>query len=251
MHLQSLILLAAAAAQTVSAYTVRGFLDPTPPSSSSQILPKLSYAPSIEITLRSSTAYHKTFLQSAPVSASSSDAEQLSGFAFVNVSEGSYQLRVNCIEHIFPVLRVDVGENEVEVFLTHPGNDWTVTGARQPYPVELKPVGKAVYYQVREGFNVLKLFKNPMLIISLFTLVMVFVLPKMMENMDPEQLKELQEQQSKSVPPTLTNPMNFDMASYLAGKSSSSSSGESAAGASSSSASGSESAKGQARSRKH
>ena len=41
----------------------------------------------------------------------------------------------------------------------------------------------------------MSLFANPMLLMSLFTLGMVFVMPKLMGSMDPEMLKEIQEQQ--------------------------------------------------------
>lgn len=145
MQYKSLLLFIATLAQA-SAYTVRGFLDPFAPASSSSSPPiPLKYASSTEITLRSSTESYKTFLQAASLPVESSD---LTAFAFVNVTEGSYQLSVNSINHVFPVLRVDVAENEVLVYLSHRGNDWSVTGPRQPYPIELKPLGMAVYYQV-------------------------------------------------------------------------------------------------------
>ncbi|KAK9235499.1 hypothetical protein V1525DRAFT_427787 [Lipomyces kononenkoae] len=198
--------------QTVSAHSLRGFLDST--VSNGRLL---TFSPSTEVVLRSAEAKYKTYVRADGTS-----------FVFLNVTAGSYALSVNSAEHVFPTLRVDVATADVEVFLTHPGNEWSFKGPRQPYPIELRPFGPAVYYQYREGFNVLKLFKNPMLMISLLTLGMVFVLPKIMDSMDPEQLKEIQQEQAKSVPSALANPMNFDVASYLAGKASGPSSGSSA-----------------------
>ncbi|KAK9365590.1 hypothetical protein V1509DRAFT_632793 [Lipomyces kononenkoae] len=198
--------------QTVSAYSLRGFLDSTVSNG-----PPLTFSPDTEIILRSAEAKYNTYVRA--------DGQS---FVFLNVSEGAYALSIKSAEHIFPTLRVDVAETDVEVFVSHPGNEWSFKGPRQPYPIELRPFGPAVYYQYREGFNILKLFKNPMLMISLLTLGMVFVLPKIMDSLDPEQLKEIQQEQAKTVPSALANPMNFDVASYLAGKSS----GPSASGSS-------------------
>jgi hypothetical protein len=50
-----------------------------------------------------------------------------------------------------------------------------------------------------------------MILITGFSLIMVFVMPKMMENMDPEALKELQQQQANQ--PKLEMP---DVSSYMA-----------------------------------
>ncbi|KAK9242653.1 hypothetical protein V1506DRAFT_546845 [Lipomyces tetrasporus] len=213
-------------AHTVSAYSLRGFLDSTIANGR-----PLTFSPTTEVVLRSAEAKYKSYIRA--------DGES---FVFLNVTAGSYVLSVNSIEHAFPTLRVDVAENEVEVFLAHRGNEWGFKGARQPYPIELKPFAPAVYYQYREGFNVLKLFKNPMLLIGLLTLIMVFVLPKMMDSLDPEQLKEIQQQQAKSVPSAIANPMNFDVASYLAGKT---------AGPSTSASTSQSKSAGSARSRKH
>ncbi|KAK9358268.1 hypothetical protein V1504DRAFT_300692 [Lipomyces starkeyi] len=201
-------------AHSVSAYSLRGFLDSTVANGL-----HLTYSPTTEVILRSADAKYKAYIRADGMS-----------FVFLNVTAGSYALSVNSVEHVFPTLRVDVAESDVEVFLTHRGNEWDFKGPRQPYPIELKPFSPVVYYQYREGFNILKLFKNPMLIVSLLTLGMVFVLPRIMDSLDPEQLKEIQQQQAKSVPSAIANPMNFDVASYLAGKSS----GPSASGSSAS-----------------
>jgi hypothetical protein len=56
-----------------------------------------------------------------------------------------------------------------------------------------------------------------MVLIALFTLVMIVMLPKLMDQMDPEFKAELEAQQRKGG----VNPaVNFDVASFLAGTSS-------------------------------
>ena len=47
---------------------------------------------------------------------------------------------------------------------------------------------------------------NPMVIMSLVSVGIMFVMPKMMANMDPEQLKEMQEMQKGGMMEMLTNP---------------------------------------------
>ncbi|KAK9461369.1 uncharacterized protein V1516DRAFT_675770 [Lipomyces oligophaga] len=194
----------------VKAATLRGTLETAP---------GIKYDPSMtKITLRSSTAIHTTTLKRS---------SSIAAFAFPNVTIGSYMLYVSNPDHIFPVLRVDISDADVAIYQAHRGNDWTVTGPRVAYPIELKPIGPAVYYVPRESFNVLKLFKNPMLLVSLVTLVMVFVMPKMLNSLEPEQLKDLQERHSKNQAVLNNrNPMNFDIASYLAGKTAESTSSE-------------------------
>ncbi|KAK9479454.1 hypothetical protein V1514DRAFT_327959 [Lipomyces japonicus] len=199
---------------SVSAYTLRGrLIDPTNADTINGRVP-ITFKPSTSIHLQSSAVSHATLLKSDKTS-----------FTFLNVSEGSYLLSVNSIEQVFPNLRVDVKPGAVEVFITYRGNEWDVKGARQPYPIELKPIHPAVYYQFREGFNVFKLFKNPMLLLSLFSLLMVFVLPKIKDSIDPEELAKIQQEQLKKAQSrsqatqSVPNPLNFDVASYLAGRS--------------------------------
>lgn len=45
------------------------------------------------------------------------------------------------------------------------------------------------HFEKREGMKVGGMFKSPMTIIMVFSMVMMFFLPKMMENLDPEQLE--------------------------------------------------------------
>ncbi|KAK9471810.1 uncharacterized protein V1510DRAFT_403856 [Dipodascopsis tothii] len=202
-----LVLLAALCAlcHTAAAYTLRGHLQ-APGGAEPLALP-----PQTTVTLRSAAGALSTTVRADMA------------FAFVDVSVGSYILDVDAIDLLFPSLRIDVSAGDVEVYLFYRGNPWEIKGPRQPYPIELQPYRPAEYYQYREGFNVLKLFKNPMLLVSVVSLVMVFVLPKLMENMDPEALKELQA--DTATPNAITSAMNFDVASFMAGKAADSSAG--------------------------
>eukprot|EP00727_Mastigamoeba_balamuthi_P009950 m51a1_g5578 hypothetical protein (222) ;mRNA; r:624257-625127 len=50
----------------------------------------------------------------------------------------------------------------------------------------------AEYFQVRVPYDYTSLFKSPMIIMMGVSVLMMFVLPKLMANMDPEELKQMQ-----------------------------------------------------------
>ena len=56
-------------------------------------------------------------------------------------------------------------------------------------------VAKPVFFEKREGFKIGSILMNPMAIMMGVTLLIMAVMPKMMANMDPEQLKEMQQMQ--------------------------------------------------------
>ncbi|KAF3912939.1 hypothetical protein AA313_de0210423 [Arthrobotrys entomopaga] len=148
------------------------------------------------------------------------------GFKFQAVSPGSYLLEVNCRTHIFPAMRVDVStDGLVEIYQTFRGNEWSNKGERKPHPVDFFPAKASEFYLNREGFNPMKLLSNPMILIAIVAIGGMTLMPKMVENMDPETRAEFEKQQQSSM---LANPQNnplqsFDMAGFLAGSSSASS----------------------------
>lgn len=75
-------------------------------------------------------------------------------FIFRNVTAGpSYLLRVECITHTFPPLRVDTEEDAVEIYQTFQGNEWDHRGAKLTYPISIAPTSKPEYYMVRPTFR--------------------------------------------------------------------------------------------------
>ncbi|PMD26483.1 hypothetical protein NA56DRAFT_641196 [Hyaloscypha hepaticicola] len=160
-------------------------------------------------------------------------------FDFRNVSSGSYLLDVHCHTHTFAPLRVDVREvvidevgsdKEVNVWGTFRGNEWNNKGeAVQAQKEEgtwtfgVKVQGGKDYFIERAGFSPLGLLKNPMILIAGFSMLIVFGMPYIMDNMDPELKAEFEERQ-KAQPNPAANPLqNFDAAAWLAGSTSSSS----------------------------
>ncbi|KAF7722516.1 hypothetical protein EC973_003078 [Apophysomyces ossiformis] len=104
-------------------------------------------------------------------------------------------MEVQSIDYIFPQLRVDVQEETVRAAYTGLGLGWDHVGSVVNYPVEWRAKAEAEYFMERQGFNVMGLFKNPMFLMIGFSAVMMFVLPKMMANLDPEAMNEFTQSQ--------------------------------------------------------
>ncbi|EFW98779.1 hypothetical protein CMQ_4631 [Grosmannia clavigera kw1407] len=170
-------------------------------------------------------------------------------------------LSVPCATHFFPPVRVDAvdvvdggaagkpARLVVTASETYRGNDWANRGealvrvdsaaaagassSSSTIPTfVLRPISAQpkAYYTDRSGFSALSILRNPMILIALVTMGIVFGMPYLVENMDPEMRAEWEERQK-------SNPMNslmgagvsgapgggapgtpsFDMAAYLAG----------------------------------
>ncbi|KAH0496302.1 hypothetical protein TgHK011_003673 [Trichoderma gracile] len=217
MNLLLLLLTAtlAAAAQTHLTLSIS-----LPPKPNPFLLPSSTHA-----TLSS---LHKRL--SAPLSA-------VNTFDFHNVSADSYLLDVHCPTDTFLPLRVDVdvgadGEAKVQAWETYRGNEWGNKGEEVPVRSEgatrslaVKAAGPKIFFVERTKFSVLSILKNPMILMGLVTMGIVFGMPYLMENMDPELRAEFEERQKESPMNALManaqggqNPLgNFDMAAYLAG----------------------------------
>ncbi|KAK3397187.1 hypothetical protein B0T20DRAFT_415477 [Sordaria brevicollis] len=183
--------------------------------------------------------------KSAPLSVSNT-------LVFRNVTQGSYLLDIHCPTHAFAPLRVDVapvldgvleeggGHGEVKLQVkaweTYRGNDWDNKGEEAPRQVlkgaggqgvgiGAKVLGEKGYFMERSKFNALSILRNPMILLGLVSMVIIFGMPKLVENMDPEMRAEWEENQKKNPMNALMGgggapaASNFDMAAFLAGTS--------------------------------
>ncbi|RDA87242.1 hypothetical protein CP532_2505 [Ophiocordyceps camponoti-leonardi (nom. inval.)] len=213
-------------------------------------LPPLPNANALPSRTHATVSSQGTHL-SAPLTASNA-------FVFRDLAPGSYLVEVHCPTLAFRPLRVDVGrrdgdagrvrEGEEEggggggggggelaaAWETFRGNDWAnkgealavVRGVVGP-GFELRPLGAKAYFVERPGFSVLGILKSPMILMGLASMLMVFGMPYLMDNMDPEMKAEFEAQQRKGGPvasimggagPASGNPLgDFDMAAFLAG----------------------------------
>lgn len=113
-------------------------------------------------------------------------------FVFHAVMPGSYLLEVHDVHNLWPMVRLDVSaksSGKLRAMLTH--NKFAL-----PFPIQIEPlVVKPSYFEVRPPFQWTSMLMNPMFIMMGVTLLLMVAMPKMMANMDPEQLKELQDMQ--------------------------------------------------------
>lgn len=114
-------------------------------------------------------------------------------FLFPELPSASYLLTVHSRDYFFAPLRVDVtpgGEEEsqsIEAWQTFRGNEWSNKGpsygaGKGSLTILVRAAAPKDFYQVRGGFNLLSFFKNPMILMGLFSVVMIFGMPYLMEN---------------------------------------------------------------------
>jgi len=79
--------------------------------------------------------------------------------------------------------------------LTPSGSQNAVSSGAHQEALEAGTTGTNVYYfQPKKQFNIMGyIMANPMMLMMGFMVVMMVVMPKMMEGMDPEELKKMQE----------------------------------------------------------
>ncbi|RKF63679.1 putative upf0480 protein [Erysiphe neolycopersici] len=160
-------------------------------------------------------------------------------FDFPNVTTGSYLLEINCHSFFFAPLRVDVHDTEdnvngrqdiVEVSGTFRGNEWDNKGENiavhtkndgkeRIFIFEIQMLAAKKYLTERSHFSPLNMLKNPMILMAGLTMIIVFGMPYLMDNLDPELKAEFEERQKPTSGSSgAPNPLqNFDAAAWLAG----------------------------------
>ena len=136
-------------------------------------------------------------------------------FIFTNLEEGEYLLDIHSRDHVFPSLRVDVldpvsilpvhvdgdgvaaekvqQQETVVVYLTHPSNKWDHLGAKiatssaplssnAEVKLAVSALGKREFLEKRQGFDILSFFKNPMILMGVLSMGLVFGMPYLMDN---------------------------------------------------------------------
>ncbi|KAI1306745.1 hypothetical protein EDD11_004671 [Mortierella claussenii] len=134
-------------------------------------------------------------------------------FVFPNVPEGSYLLEVQSPQYIYPTVKLVVTDKEPKAHLVSLGADWSNNDNALPFPLTLSPRAPASYFIPREGFKLSHLFANPMMLMMGFSVLMLFLMPKLMANMDPEAMEEMQGMQDATQMPNFEMP---DIAATLA-----------------------------------
>jgi len=119
-------------------------------------------------------------------------------FVIPNVPAGTYILSVLSPSFSFDGLRIDVQHDVAEIRPYAPGTPLepasTVTLS---HPIILTPRHKHVFFIPRDSFNLLGMLANPMMLMMIAGGGMVFAMPYLTKNMDPESMEELKAQQAK------------------------------------------------------
>lgn len=78
------------------------------------------------------------------------------------------------------------------------------SAAKQPikYPLELSPQATYQYFEQRKGFSIFSLLKNPMAIMMLVSVGLMFLMPKMMADLDPADQEQMKKHMAAQQDPT-------------------------------------------------
>ncbi|KAH9608800.1 hypothetical protein KSS87_005506 [Heliosperma pusillum] len=121
-------------------------------------------------------------------------------FSFYNVPAGTHLIEVAATGYFFSPVRVDVSARnpgKVQASLTETRRALT--------ELSLEPLREEIYYEKREPFSPMSLLKSPMGLMVGFMVIVVFVMPKLMDNVDPEEMRLAQEQMRGQGVPSLAN----------------------------------------------
>ena len=122
-------------------------------------------------------------------------------FTFHDVEPGVYLLDVLSVEHFFSQVKINLPRSASSPIqcleYRYPGD----AKRSISYPLRLVSPGRKQYFEQREAVGLHTLLKNPMLLMVGVTGLMVLVLPKLMENMDPDEVKKMQEQMGAAQDP--------------------------------------------------
>ncbi|KAG8817971.1 hypothetical protein FRC17_011017 [Serendipita sp. 399] len=117
-----------------------------------------------------------------------------------HVPPGTYILQVLSPQHYFDQLRIDILPSsdlpEVRPYLPGTPLDPPAT-VTLPYPLLLIPRHHLQFFTPEESFDLMGMLRSPMVIMMAATGLLVFAVPYLMKNLDPDMLKEVQETQQK------------------------------------------------------
>lgn len=123
-------------------------------------------------------------------------------FVVYDVPPGIHQLDIHSSKYHFGQIKIQLLAESMDtpkcLEYAYPG------AAKTPvkYPLVLSPHATYEYFEKSKGFSIFSLLKNPMVLMMLFSVVMMFVMPKMMEGLDPEEKEQMRKQMKAQQNPT-------------------------------------------------
>jgi hypothetical protein len=111
-------------------------------------------------------------------------------FEVNNVSPGTYLVEIVTPTLVFQAQRVEIAGKKVKVTLASDAR------TSLPYPLQFSPAAEHVFFEVKEGLSMNIIWQNWYVLLMLGSVLFMAVMPKLL-NVDPEQLREMQEQMAK------------------------------------------------------
>lgn len=111
---------------------------------------------------------------------------------------GIYSCEVYSSKYHFPSFKIKVSDENNTVSVV----EYKYTGAKRlaaNYPLIVTALAPIQYEMVKPSFSIMgMIMANPMMILMLFSFVMVFAMPKMLQGMTPEELEQIQKNSAMS-----------------------------------------------------
>jgi len=123
-------------------------------------------------------------------------------FRIYNVPSGIHQLDIDSTIYHFGQVKIQLLDDSMDAPKCL---EYAFPGAAKraiKYPLNLSPKATKDYFQVKKGFSILALFKNPMVLMMVFSAGMMIMMPKMMEGLDPEEKARMKQQMQAQQDPT-------------------------------------------------
>jgi hypothetical protein len=123
-------------------------------------------------------------------------------FAFYNVPPGVHLVDVHSHTLMFSQIKIQLLEDSMAapkcIEYAYPGAN------KQPisHPLVLTAHARYEYFETRPGFSVFSLLRNPMLLMMLFSVGLMYVMPKLMENLEPEEQERMRASMEMQKDPT-------------------------------------------------
>lgn len=123
-------------------------------------------------------------------------------FSFYHVPPGVHVLDVLSHSLHFGQIKIQLLADSMDapncIEYAYPGAPKQVV----PHPLILKAHATYEYFEKRPGFSLLNILKNPMILLMVFSFGLMFMMPKMMENMDPEEQERMRKQMEMQKDPS-------------------------------------------------
>lgn len=123
-------------------------------------------------------------------------------FSFYNVGPGVHLLDVHSHTHLFSQVKIQLLEDKMDqpkcIEYPYPGSLKMET----THPLVLKAHATYEYFEKRPGFSIFSILGNPMMLMMLISVGVMFLMPSMMEGLEPEERERMKKQMEMQKDPS-------------------------------------------------